>query len=506
MNRLFPGSVEREIAPWLSERAQRQIWWTLVAFAILDWTHPQLALTQEWWCVLLVLWIVPWQRPTELATAPEWTAKRMSSLVLFAWLISRTETGVRESVSAWGIFRSSTQSELLSFAWQATIAALVTSLVTVIPLRRVFGEPAAKTQAVLACLPYSLRLASHLFSLSIEPSAIPIALYAIAIPALMMTAVLSFLRFFHLERERLPGYRGARAWVYNVLKGQLSPCGGLALYAATLAATFWLVKSWMAGGESSMWATSVLDTLLFPWLLSALVLTAMAFWRSLTLMTHRNAVTNNLRTLARAIVVLTLIPGGLAGFFFGVPYSGQALSDAIQESGAPGWSLKLSDSGKAIRISGEIQFGLSDALGDLLEANPGVERLELESPGGSVREGLELAELVQKYSLDTEVRTYCDSACTLVFVAGSERSLAPGAELGFHRCRSRLWYHALLYDDEHNAELARYFQSMGVSPAFAEKVISVSSDDVWYPSVDQLLAAGVMTRTDTPDTDTEAPT
>jgi hypothetical protein len=504
MNRLFPDRVEREIAPWLSEGAQRRIWWTLVAFALLDWTHPQLALTQEWWCVLLVLWIVPWRRPAESAATPEWTAKRMSSLVLFAWLISRTETGVRESVSAWAIFRSSSHSQLLSFAWRGTIAALVTALATVIPLRRVFGGPAAKTQAVLACLPYSLRLAGHVFSFSMKPFAVPIALYALVTPALMMTAVLSFLRFFHLERERLPGYRDARAWVYGALKGQLSPCGGFVLYAATLAATFWLVTSWMGSGESSTWARSLLDTLLFPWLLSALILTAIAFWRSLTLMTHRNAVTNNLRTLARAIVVLTLIPGGLAGFFLGVPYSGEALSEAMQGSGRPGWSLKLSDTGRAIRISGEIRSGLSDALADLLEANPEVERLELESPGGSVREGLELAELVEKYSLDTEVRTYCDSACTLVFVAGSERSLAPRAALGFHRCRSVLWYYALLYDDEHNAELARYLQSKGVSQAFADKVISVSSDDIWYPSVHQLLAAGVMTETVASDAQADA--
>jgi hypothetical protein len=80
----------------------------------------------------------------------------------------------------------------------------------------------------------------------------------------------------------------------------------------------------------------------------------------------------------------------------------------------------------------------------------------------------------------------------------------PGAELGFHRCRSRLWYHALLYDDEHNAELARYLLSKGVSQPFRDKVISFSSDDMWYPSVDQLLAAGVMTATVPPHTETDA--
>ena len=103
MNRLFPGSVEREIAPWLSERAQRQIWWTLVAFAILDWTHPQLALTQEWWCVPLILWIVPWQRSTRVVSSLAGVITWISSLILFAWLVSHAEKAVQESVR--GLFR-----------------------------------------------------------------------------------------------------------------------------------------------------------------------------------------------------------------------------------------------------------------------------------------------------------------------------------------------------------------------------------------------------------------
>ena len=68
-----------------------------------------------------------------------------------------------------------------------------------------------------------------------------------------------------------------------------------------------------------------------------------------------------------------------------------------------------------------------------------------------------------------------------------------------------LWYRAVLFDDEHNVNLARYFRSKGVSQVFADNVISVRSDDMWYPSVDQLLAAGVVTATGTTDTETQAP-
>jgi hypothetical protein len=42
------------------------------------------------------------------------------------------------------------------------------------------------------------------------------------------------------------------------------------------------------------------------------------------------------------------------------------------------------------------------------------------------------------------------------------------------------------------------------SQAFADKVISVSSDEVWYPSLEQLLAAGVITVTSAPDAETGA--
>jgi len=496
-------SLERDDGFWLSARARTAIWWMLVAFAILDWTRPQVALTQEWWCVLLVLWIVPWESLTLSPSAITRLAKRISSAVLFAWLVSRTEHAVREAVSTWLMFRWSADSELLSYPLHATIAAFVTALVIVIPLRRVVGERISRDTAVLACLPYSLRLAAQFFSLFLKPLAVAFALYAVAIPALAMAAVLWLLQLFRRGRDPDPQDRHARIWLYRILKGHLNPCSAFAIYAATWITTVWLIRSWMAPQEPSGWGdpTSLPYTLAFPALLSALVLASLALWRSLALIGRRNFVTENLSTLTRLVVVLTLFPTMLAGFFLGLPYSGESLSEALQESGGPTWSLTLSDAEDSVRISGEIQSGLGDALEDLLQAYPGIKRLELESPGGHVNEGLALATLVEKYSLDTAVKTHCDSACTLVFVAGRERILESEAELGFHRCRSTLWYYALLYDDENNAKMARYLESKGVSKAFTDKVITVPSEAMWYPSADQLLAAGVMTAVGAPDTE-----
>ena len=403
----------------------------------------------------------------------------ISSLILFAWLVSRTEKAVQGLLSSWLIFRS----PLLSHAWHATVAAFVTSLVTVIPLRRLFGEPYIQRIAVLACLPYSSRLGGHLIS------------------PFMMLAVIGVLRRLGLHREQIPGYTTTRRAVYRILKGELNAGALFMLYASVWMLTLWLMTTWPSSEESSTLRAfiSVICTVAFPWVLSALVLAAIATWRSLAT-PHRNFITENLKTLVRVLILLTIFPAARGGFFLGLPYTGMVVSETVTRSAGPGWSITTSDSGHEIRVTGEIRPGLSDALTEVLEATPGVERIELESPGGSVSEGLALAELVEKYSLDTAVKTHCASACTMIFVAGRERILSADAELGFHRCRSVLWFDAFLYDDEHNADLAGYFQSKGVSKAFADKVISVPSDDVWYPPLDQLLAAGVVTATSNSET------
>jgi len=106
---------------------------------------------------------------------------------------------------------------------------------------------------------------------------------------------------------------------------------------------------------------------------------------------HRNLIADNVRTLIRALILLTLLPAALCGVFFGIPYCGLVISEAVSRSAGAGWSITTSDTGHEIRISGEIRPGLGDALREVLEASPKVERLELESPGGSASEGLAVA-------------------------------------------------------------------------------------------------------------------
>jgi hypothetical protein len=166
----------------------------------------------------------------------------------------------------------------------------------------------------------------------------------------------------------------------------------------------------------------------------------------------------------------------------------------------PAWSISRAGPLGVLRLSGELQYGVSDALASALAHDPSIHGLELDSPGGDCGEGLALAALVQKYSLSTFVRQKCSSACTLVFVAGHERLLTAGAMLGFHRAQSHVWDDIIDEDGRFNQQYTTFLISKGVQESFARKAYSVPYDDMWYPSVNELLAAGVINNTSQPQT------
>ena len=150
----------------------------------------------------------------------------------------------------------------------------------------------------------------------------------------------------------------------------------------------------------------------------------------------------------------------------------------------------------------------------VLADNRDVTELELNSSGGSVYAGQELAWIVMDYGLNTRVVGECTSACVDVFLAGARRRMALGAKIGFHR---RFWspeavasyyeerradfgwdspfdYGSWIYDDtqEEVFEHLTFMIDRGVAPAFAVKTMRPDSSDVWYPNRLQLMASGVL--------------
>jgi hypothetical protein len=107
----------------------------------------------------------------------------------------------------------------------------------------------------------------------------------------------------------------------------------------------------------------------------------------------------------------------------------------------------------SIRLTGEIVPGDSEKLFKILTKLKGIgigvaggplATIELNSPGGSLVEGLNIGRLLKKFEVATEVRKgeQCLSSCALAFLGGTtghvtpgtspSRSLEIGGQLGFH--------------------------------------------------------------------------
>ena len=412
-------------------------------------------------------------------------------MLLFSWLIYRTQTAISESVTTWLVFKSVPSWRLLSFPMQATFAAIVTAILTAIPLRKIVGERSPEA-AIIAALPYALAFAAHtVLNMSrwrARPLADAILLYYAVIPVLIIGETSSLLTRFPFRTDNNLAYRRLRAHGVALLTGKANAGVALfAFYGGALALTAWAIDSRHLLNDSAVGLT--LYAAVFPAIAFLLTLAALATWRSLARAGRRHVVIDNLATFGRLTIAATA--GGIAlwGFFVEAPLSGTTLADAMQLMPGPPWSIKPGRSSDVLLVSGEFQRGVSVALAAALAHYPAVRRLELDSPGGYLDEGFAMAKLVEKHALATYVRHTCESACTIVFIAGRKRTMAAGAKLGFHRGHSDVWYG---YARDGDYGVVEYLKSKGVSKEFIHKQAQVPYEDMWYPSMEELLAARIL--------------
>jgi hypothetical protein len=155
------------------------------------------------------------------------------------------------------------------------------------------------------------------------------------------------------------------------------------------------------------------------------------------------------------------------------------------------YTLSVGPEGRRLFIAGRMELGLTKRLRAVLDANPGVEAVILDSPGGLVAQGRAVGVAVAEYGLDTYVFGRCLSACTLAFAGGERRYLGPRARIGFHQ---------YVYDGrnahpfiDYEAVYARdraFFESRGISPAFLDSAFEAPHSAIWYPGADRLIEAG----------------
>ncbi|MGC1441596.1 MAG: hypothetical protein WA888_13400, partial [Burkholderiaceae bacterium] len=152
-----------------------------------------------------------------------------------------------------------------------------------------------------------------------------------------------------------------------------------------------------------------------------------------------------------------------------------------------------------IEISGRLGQGTAQRLVDTLQSDKDLTTVVLNSEGGLLSEGFALAGAIRKAGLRTRVDQACASACTIAFLAGTQRWSHPHALIGFHRPSNALFVGERTYLYETIDDYRRLYTHPGIDSQFLSRVASTPSTKIWYPDWQTLRANGIVTHQILPD-------
>ncbi|MCV2362622.1 hypothetical protein LNV23_04055 [Paucibacter sp. DJ1R-11] len=283
--------------------------------------------------------------------------------------------------------------------------------------------------------------------------------------------------------ERRPGYLASHwhgeqslaqsFWLNNVL------------LSVPLAMLLTGVMSWISVKGGSLQISAIATLLGWPLLIAFNVWCIVGAWRAASeyLRMGGTALWTWLARLSLGLGALQMAASLLFGL---LPDLGEywQMARGIDPIGQA--TLKVSADGHVVQLRGPIGMGDAGRLQRLLEATPTVRRLELASPGGRVYEAEQVLALMSKSRYNTRAVGNCESACTLLFLAGRERQLMPGAQLGFHRASTGTYNP--VFDELANQELAALYRRIGLPEDFIRRTVKTPSSSMWYPHSDELVA------------------
>lgn len=144
-----------------------------------------------------------------------------------------------------------------------------------------------------------------------------------------------------------------------------------------------------------------------------------------------------------------------------------------------------------LKVRGQLEFGTTRAVREVLAATPNVRIVQLDSRGGRVAEGLALGRLILDRNLDTLVSGECSSACVTAFAGGNRRLIGPQARVGLHSAGGNGVSAA--HVDDANRRSDEFIAARGVDARVLAQGAATASDDIWFPTHAVLLAAALAT-------------
>ncbi|PYE85846.1 hypothetical protein [Pseudoroseicyclus aestuarii] len=149
--------------------------------------------------------------------------------------------------------------------------------------------------------------------------------------------------------------------------------------------------------------------------------------------------------------------------------------------------LAFEREGTVLTLTGSIAPGDAQRLAEALErAEEAPQVVQLNSPGGSVTDALEIGRALREAGAETRMTegAICLSACPYVFAAGTERRVAEGAMVGVHQhyfgeSPAMPLFAAVSDIQRGQAEVMGYLIEMGVDPALMQPAMETPPDEIY---------------------------
>ena len=147
--------------------------------------------------------------------------------------------------------------------------------------------------------------------------------------------------------------------------------------------------------------------------------------------------------------------------------------------------------GECIVVHGGMNDGIATAVQKAIDENPHIKKIGLRSRGGWTNSGWWLYKTIKKNEMDTYAKV-CLSACTIAFIAGKNRILKRRKGLGFHKVNVDGDVTSNSISNE--GRWRSIYRKAGVKKWFLKKMFTAPPHDMWYPTRQELLDAGVITQ------------
>jgi hypothetical protein len=258
----------------------------------------------------------------------------------------------------------------------------------------------------------------------------------------------------------------------------------------TIVITFATRGLFAAEAASDLRLTSVLLLFMFAAAIIISIWQLVGIWRSASRHISRGG-SGVWAGIAKFVVVIGAIRMAFLFWNSYVPQSHEFVEILTGDTKIPAYSIRVLPGGTELEFAGGLRAGCAREFDRVLAANPNVEELDIEGPGGRLSEARKIIQRIRERGLSTYTTKYCMSAAALVLISGKERRIAKTARVGFHRGSLP---GATRYQKKFLEDLDRKaMRDAGVSEPFIDQVLATPPDEMWYPGPNEMIRAGAIT-------------